>query len=84
MLPNANEGIHRRSFAFTVPYTYPHFRQMNVFVCRLFSVHLVCVYATLEEYLLNQVATKASVPLPPPMWYVTFHFNTPKFPCHGV
>ncbi len=32
MLPNVNEGICHRSFAFAVPSTYPHFRQTNAFV----------------------------------------------------
>ncbi len=31
-LPNANEGIRHRSFAFAVPSTCTHFKQTNVFV----------------------------------------------------
>ncbi len=44
-LPNANEGIHHRWFAFAVPFTYTHFRQTNAFVCRSFGVCLIYVYA---------------------------------------
>ncbi len=29
-LPNANKGIRHRLFAFAVPSTYTHFRQMNM------------------------------------------------------
>ncbi len=40
-LPNANEGICHRSFAFAVPSTYTYFRRTNAFVRHSFGI---CVW----------------------------------------
>ncbi len=40
-LPNANEGIHHRSFTFAVPSTYTHCRRTNTFVWHSFGI---CVH----------------------------------------
>ncbi len=48
-LPNANEGIRHRLFAFAVPFKCTHFRQTNAVICHLFGVRLVYVYTALRE-----------------------------------